>query len=217
MHLTRVDVHVAGAMNTSSDNYIGCYSDAIVRRDLYGFSSSSGKNTIDSCVASCASAGYLFAGMQQSYYCYCGNYYGLYGLAGDSACNSACPGSKSSMCGGNLTSSVYKTGLQMNMPSPGNYMGCWQDWTRRDLSGYFYKDSALTVESCLARCTAGQYMYAAMQVGKTCFCGDSYGKYGAKSYDLFCNLTCAGNAYQRCGANMASSVYSTGVVKSKLA
>ena len=41
----------------------------------------------------------------------------------------------------------------------------------------------------------------------TCYCGNSYGRYGLASSDSSCNLACNGNPNQICGAAWLNSVY----------
>ena len=199
--------------STKNPNYIGCYADSVARRDLYSVQGQWSKMTVGACISNCSYAGYLYAGLQSGSTCYCGNYYGLYGPLDESSCNFTCSGNTN--CGGPLTNSVYKTNVRNWVPSKDNYIGCYQDWVKRDLNGYFYQANVLTVDSCVTTCTAANYTYAGVQAGNLCFCGDSFGKYGNKTYDMQCNVTCIGNPYQRCGGNMMSNIYSTGITKSK--
>ena len=48
------------------------------------------------------------------YECYCGNTYGLYGLASNFglSCDSKCPNNRLEMCGGGDANSVYATGVK---------------------------------------------------------------------------------------------------------
>ena len=200
---------------TRNPGYIGCYADSVARRDVYSYQGQWAKMTIEACITTCATAGYSRAGLQAGTTCFCGNFYGRYGALDESSCNSTCSGNRNTICGAPLANSVFKTGVKIKRKAD-PYVGCYQDWVKRDLNGYFYSDSSLTVESCVATCTAANYQYAGMQAGNLCFCGDTYGKWGMKTFDLTCNVPCIGNAYEHCGGNMMSNIYSTGIVKSEL-
>ena len=50
--------------------------------------------------------GYVYAGVQASSKCYCGNEYDRYGPAND--CNMPCGGDKATKCGGKVSNQVYK-------------------------------------------------------------------------------------------------------------
>jgi hypothetical protein len=90
--------------------YAGCYSDAVNSRTLStqykGVAASS--NTVESCIAGCASAGYSIAGLEYSQECWCDNSltYGA-GVQADADCSYACTGNASETCGGSNRLSVY--------------------------------------------------------------------------------------------------------------
>ncbi|KAI8478718.1 hypothetical protein Bbelb_435530 [Branchiostoma belcheri] len=60
------------------------------------------------------------------------------------------------------------------------------------------------------RCTyAGlQYTYAGLQYGTECFCGDSFGQFGAAP-ESECTTPCAGDAGQVCGNGWKNSIYTS--------
>jgi hypothetical protein len=84
------------------------------------------------------------------------------------------------------------------------YLGCFADEATRDLPVWAINNGAVTVESCIATCAAAGYTYAAMQDSSYCFCGSSYGRYGAASN---CNMACSANGGEICGGGYANSVY----------
>ncbi len=55
--------------------------------------------------------GYDYASVQGRAYCFCGDNYGSFGVADKSACNLACSGDSSQLCGGDWRNSVFKTGI----------------------------------------------------------------------------------------------------------
>lgn len=102
---------------TSSAQYLGCYSDNYNneaqgqdRRDLPTFINGNTDATPTTCVQRCANAGYYFAGLQNGGECWCGNSYGKYCAAANSAmsCGVTCSRDSGSICGGRNFNSVYR-------------------------------------------------------------------------------------------------------------
>jgi arylsulfatase A len=68
---------------------------------------------------------------------------------------------------------------------------------------------ALTHESCNTLCylSNSSFKYFGIQDGGVgCFCGDSYGRFGAARASA-CNVTCASNTHEICGGPNLNSVY----------
>lgn len=106
------------------DRYVGCFKDTSAF-DLDGFLERSASNTPDACIATCASKGFAYAGVQYGESCLCGNSYGRYGAADN--CDYPCTGNAGRMCGGYSANSVYRTavaGAQRNATLAG---GCARD------------------------------------------------------------------------------------------
>jgi hypothetical protein len=103
---------------------------------------------------------------------------------------------KTGLCGGTVGGG--KTG----------FIGCYKDTPAFDLDGFLVRSKSNTPESCIATCRAKGFMYAAVQYGESCLCGNSYGKYGAADN---CNYKCTGDSSKICGGYNANSVYGTGV------
>ena len=49
-------------------------------------------------------------------------------------------------------------------------------------------------------------MYAGVQAGYACLCGNSYGKYGNISESM-CQTSCPGDETQTCGGGWANAIY----------
>jgi hypothetical protein len=87
--------------------------------------------------------------------------------------------------------------------------------TNRDLAGALFrgfKDN--TNQACRSTCEQRGFPFAATQGGSHCFCGNTYGKYGAAAPPpppRSCNLGCVGNPNEICGGEWANSVSLTGV------
>ncbi len=101
-----------------------------------------------------------------------------------------------------------------NVAAP-RYIGCFLDNNLppsrpRDLSGFEWNDPRMTIEGCVASCAQRGFQYAGTQYGSYCFCGNSYGKYGAltSGEGRKCDTPCSGNSGQMCGGAWANSVYS---------
>jgi hypothetical protein len=175
---------------------IGCFADQNTR-DLNGPSETSSSVTAEQCVSWCGSQGYAYAGAQDGNQCFCGNSFGAYGSS--TGCNDSCAGDNTQNCGGSWANSVYRTASPI-------YVGCFGDNPTRDLPSASQTSTTDTPEQCVAWCGSQGYAYAGAQDGNQCFCGNSYGQYGASNN---CNVTCSGSA-QTCGGSYANSVYQTG-------
>ncbi len=99
-------------------------------------------------------------------------------------------------------------------PSPVTaYLGCFKDQgdpvglSGRDLNGFILQSDRMSPQMCIKICKDRGFRYAAVQYGKFCFCGNSYGRYGKADN---CNMVCAGNPTKICGGTWANSVYEVG-------
>ncbi len=96
--------------------YLGCFKDkgapeGLSGRDLNGYMFESDHSMTPSlCISVCRKRGFMFAGLQYSKQCFCGNSYGRYGRSNN--CNMRCSGDKQKICGGSWANSVYATGLK---------------------------------------------------------------------------------------------------------
>lgn len=90
------------------------------------------------------------------------------------------------------------------------FIGCFRDKQPFDLDGYLKAGDNNTPEICIALCHAGGFKYAGVQDGKSCLCGNSYGKYGTADN---CNIKCTGDSGQNCGGYNANSIYTTEILK----
>ena len=95
-------------------SYVGCYKDSS-ERDLDGGFLNQGTSyersyTPMSCVTACKGKGFVYAAVQYSGQCFCGDSYGKYGQTPESDCNRPCLKNESETCGGVWRNNVYKTG-----------------------------------------------------------------------------------------------------------
>ena len=104
----------------------------------------------------------------------------------------------------------------------GNYMGCYEDsFEDRILLGGVTKFKVNnTVENCLRHCTETGYLYAGVQYGSECFCGNERPENDLR-YDapdtasVKCDKKCSGDPSQKCGGYLAMNIFQTGVVPFK--
>jgi hypothetical protein len=92
-------------------------------------------------------------------------------------------------------------------------VGCFRDQgdpsglRGRDLDGAISHSAQMTGARCVSECANRGFAYAGTQYGSYCFCGNSYGRFGAANN---CDSRCAGNNSEICGGGWANTVYSTG-------
>jgi len=198
-----------------SDLYCGCFRDAGNRvRDLphqapYSYLSQIG------CVRYCKSQGYDFAGIQWVQQCWCGNTGGSQGTSltcfyvdrdndgntekcsanGEGACYD---GSNDCECGGADGNTLFRTSQAVSCPATipptDDYMGCKIDSINRDLP-VLGSASSSAVAECKTICSDIGFTYCAFQLGKQCFCGNSYGNYGSASRNSKCNSLYENSVY----------------------
>ena len=100
--------------------------------------------------------------------------------------------------------------LKKSFSSPG-YIGCFIDQhPNRDLTKLFTVNN-LTPGSCRSVCKKKGHVYAGVQYGYLCHCGDGYGKYG-EAGEHECNSACLGDEGKKCGGFWRNSVYTSGMV-----
>ena len=91
---------------------------------------------------------------------------------------------------------------------PDGYIGCFLDHSpppERDLINSFdLSPSNGNVEKCRSFCKNGYYF--GLQSGHQCFCGNEFGQYGRMT-EARCNYTCTEQKDQKCGGDLANSVY----------
>ena len=105
---------------------------------------------------------------------------------------------------------------------PLDYIGCYRDDKEkgRDLpfrpqSRTHNRGDAL---SCVLNCAESGFLYAGLQNGNLCFCGNKYGRFGRVS-DKHCNLKClkpigvqrqskTDDVFKSCGGKWVNSIYS---------
>jgi hypothetical protein len=83
----------------------------------------------------------------------------------------------------------------------GRYLGCFADRRKRDLTGPNTVQAG--PQACITYCAEQEFRFASMQNGNECFCGESYGRYGASN----ACVACAGRPDEACGGVWANAVW----------
>lgn len=102
-----------GGGNYIANRSIGCFKDEKKNRLLSNYYANYKEtNSPKKCIQTCLQSGYLFAGLQYSSECFCGNDEPhIDAKLPDSSCNMKCPAEPKSACGGYYTINIYETGI----------------------------------------------------------------------------------------------------------
>jgi len=190
--------------------YLGCFLDRH-QRDLPKKTPNYNYLIIDMCRARCKKLNYNLAGIQQRYQCWCGDEKNRWGKRPDRECSYKCNSKATQMCGGSWRNSIYRTGLNKPAPpTPKGYLGCFVDKGRRALYGVgrVMSSNRNNVRMCQAACKRRGFVYAGMQNGSQCFCGNKLGY--QKRTDRECNRKCPGRSKFKCGGSWRNSIWATG-------
>lgn len=100
---------------------IGCYTDAGARTLTYTAATAGGQGalTVALCTTACSAANYIYAGVEYSGECFCGNAFSNGGGPapdGLTGCNMLCNGNKTEYCGGPNRLDTYKLGAAPTTP-----------------------------------------------------------------------------------------------------
>lgn len=99
--------------NYIANRLLGCFKDDKKHRLLPSFYTNFKEtNSPKKCIQMCLQSGYLYAGVQYSTECFCGNQEPSQNFKSpDPNCNMKCPSDSKSVCGGYFTMNVYETGI----------------------------------------------------------------------------------------------------------
>jgi len=92
-------------------------------------------------------------------------------------------------------------------------IGCFGDKSdNRDLIGrnITMTPEGMTHAACVDFCRTQQYLYAGVQMGEACYCGNSYGRHGPSDS---CDIPCRGDPSKQtmCGGTSSNTVLHTGI------
>ncbi|KAL7410783.1 glycosyl hydrolase family 71-domain-containing protein [Mrakia frigida] len=212
----------AAATTTASANIVsggttwkplGCYVDS---SSLSGYKDQTATNTPATCIATCLSKGFSYAGVEYGAQCFCGNTLTA-STAPSTDCNVACRGDAKQICGGAYRLNIYQkiastTTTTTSAPAATatsslyTSLGCYADYsTNRQLSGSISSSYSMTTELCTTTCFNAGFTYAGTQYGAQCYCGNTM----PSTTSTACLSACAGNSAQICGGAYALSVFKT--------
>ncbi|KAK0545894.1 hypothetical protein OC845_004878 [Tilletia horrida] len=219
-------------------NYVGCAADTANPRTLSGYSYTDTANmTVESCVATCASKGYPWAGMEYAQECYCGNSIPSGTNTNVAGCTSTCKGSIYEYCGAGSRISLYAaSGTNVTSPptttttatptstgtaqptstgpasqptkvSNTTFLGCFPDSVQSRTLQGAAPDMGST--NSLENCAAAcsSFSYFGTEYGAECYCGNAILNNATAVDPSQCNMACTGNANELCGAADRLSVY----------
>ncbi|KAH9054054.1 WSC domain-containing protein [Lactarius deliciosus] len=81
----------------------------------------------------------------------------------------------------------------------------------RILTSATFKDSShMTVENCVKFCNHRKYLYAGLENGEDCYCGNYLAESANIGLPTECSVKCPGNSDEMCGASHHLSLYWSG-------
>lgn len=209
-------VAVSASQIKTSMPYAGCFTDSTSARSLAHSMVTSG--TVESCLQTCAAAGYTIAGLEYGGECWCDQVASVtMKTAPATACNMACSGNSAETCGGSNALSIYNSttlapsSLQTAVGG-WPYSGCWTDDANRVMTAVSANNQSVT--ACVSACQAQGYTQSAVEYGGQCFCG-SLASRSVKAADTDCNMPCVDDMHHLCGAGYRLQVYNTSVSVSR--
>jgi len=96
---------------------------------------------------------------------------------------------------------------------PGNWslVGCFTDVsTARTLAATATVGPNMTIETCIAFCNAGGFIFAGVESGQECYCDSTIQIPGARAPLTDCSQACAGNSSEICGASGRLDIFTSG-------
>ncbi|KXX74595.1 putative fungistatic metabolite [Madurella mycetomatis] len=207
--------------------FVSCWTEGTGARALSGAAFAYDEMTLESCMTNCT--GFDYWGTEYGRECYCGN--SLHSSSTEAPieeCNMACGGDPTEFCGAGNRIELYSTtatrttsatptptGSLAVKPTVGDYVfvGCQTEATAgRALSGNTYADDSMTLESCAAFCNG--FTYFGTEYGRECYCGDNINAGSVSAPVEECNMVCAGDPYEYCGAGNRLELYRLASVSS---
>ena len=200
------------SQTVGSYSYLGCANQTSPLA-LVGMSKTDGKDmTTEICQKYCLDNNYGLAATQNGDTCYCGNGLQSYSAVGQKSCNAPCAGNKTEVCGGAKSLSVWNSTSAAIPPTAvkavGAYalQGCYSGSNIIKAASHT-SATGLTVESCVGYCITKGFKVAGVQDGKTCYCDSKLATTAKKESLASCNVLCAGNRREFCGAYGKNLVY----------
>ncbi|OCT50818.1 WSC domain-containing protein [Cladophialophora carrionii] len=211
--------------------YLGCYGETGNPRALTGLYTSGSTMSVDLCAQKAQALNLQYFGLEYASQCLAGSVLNPASTPiASTKCSMKCAGNSAQTCGGSNAISLYNNTQYIkpynpnpvNVPNqPGSqygYVGCYTEGvgaralgpTDKTGSAATPASASLTVEACAAFCFAKGYNWMGVENGNLCFCnaaGPINSAVLAPEGEAGCNVTCAGNPVQNCGAGSRLNVY----------
>ncbi|KAF4423475.1 WSC domain-containing protein [Colletotrichum fructicola] len=200
---------------------LGCYNDNIPGRILAyrtGVAAGDSLMSVLQCTTACKTAGFSYAGVQYSSECYCDNQILSTAASGQAGCNMLCSGNSTEYCGGGNFINVYKSSAAPKtasaVPAGWTGQGCLKDNVLGRALGVGMAvaggSASMTVESCVAACSAAGYQIAGVEYSQECWCDNQIQNGGVLTFPTDgCNMLCRGNTYETCGGSDRLNIYAS--------
>ncbi|KAH7003124.1 WSC domain-containing protein, partial [Fusarium venenatum] len=211
--------------------YVGCFKENNPGRQLSNLLYANSSNTNEMCINTCGGEGMTFCGTQYRSECWAGNKIPNQKVD-DANCNFDCAGSLNQYCGGNgidgsgVYISLFADTLQWDgsfggssgsstpqgpsvNPGVDGYtsIGCYTEATSgRALPNGRGVDSP-TVAECVDACSSGNFVYAGVEYGGECYCGNTFTDGSVPAPIAECGMLCNGNSSEYCGGPNRLNVY----------
>ncbi|KAI1423013.1 hypothetical protein F5Y12DRAFT_716792 [Xylaria sp. FL1777] len=198
---------------------IGCYEE-LPTRALTGGVFPNDSMTLELCASNCA--GYTYFATEYGRECYCGQSIDpRSNVTVDADCNMVCAGDETEYCGGSDRLEMYRlinpptststmptptiTPTQKPTVPPYALQGCWTEGD--GVRALDAKSTAgnVTLESCADFCQ--DFHYFGTEFGSECHCGDILAASSNQTNLTDCNLPCAGDPSEYCGAGNRLNLY----------
>ncbi|KAF4819422.1 WSC domain-containing protein [Colletotrichum tropicale] len=200
---------------------LGCYKDNIPGRILAyrtGVAADDSLMSVLQCTTACKAAGFSCAGVEYSSECYCDNQILSTAANGQTGCNMLCSGNSTEYCGGGNFINVYKSSAApktaSTVPAGWTGQGCLKDNVLGRALGVGMAvtggPASMTVESCVAACSAAGYQIAGVEYSQECWCDNQIQNGGVLTLPTDgCNMLCRGNTYETCGGSNRLNIYAS--------
>jgi hypothetical protein len=208
--------------------YLGCYGETGNPRALTALYTSGSSMSVDLCAQKAQALNLQYFGLEYASQCLAGSVLNSASTPiAATKCSMKCAGNSTQTCGGSNAISMYNNTQYIN-PNPVNvpnqpgsqygYVGCYTEGvgaralgpTDRTGSAATPASASLTVEACAAFCFAKGYNWMGVENSNLCFCnaaGPINSAVLAPEGEAGCNMACAGNPTQNCGAGSRLNVY----------
>jgi len=154
------------------------------------------------CLETCSSKGFIFAGVQFGIQCFCGNIGPPSSrFAPEKECSTPCAGNKNQMCGATWRMNVYTQWSGQCVVDDGSR-----------LLDHYISISGLTPQLCRDQCSAKGFIFAGLQYGGQCFCGNTPPPKSRLAPIKQCSYACSGDKGLKCGGYWRMNVYQSDVV-----